>query len=272
MHLRTFATWVFGISTFLSSTASSQDRRTEPVLVPLVTEIIAGGARSVNELARSDVEARLRRCRAEARAAHRAEALIRLRIDPRGRVTAATVLAEGEVGTAMRRWHRCATRVLYSLRFAAGGAGSFELVVRWELNQSGYGSNFGFGNLGSLGHDSGSGDSPSGVSRIRFGEPEVRGALSVEVIQREAQRHINEVRFCYEQELTVTPTLTGRIDVAFTIAPSGAVTHALIAAETTGSPRVTGCVAQAVRRWTFPIPEDGSPVRVTYPITFTTEP
>ena len=45
------------------------------------------------------------------------------------------------------------------------------------------------------------------VPQIRSGNADVRGSLSKEVIRRVIQRHINEVRFCYEQELNKEPNL-----------------------------------------------------------------
>ena len=83
------------------------------------------------------------------------------------------------------------------------------------------------------------------------------------------RRHINEVRFCYEQELNQRPDLEGRVSIKFIIAASGAVQTAMVAASTVGSSRVDKCVAKAVRRWTFPAPDGGGIVIVTYPFMFT---
>ena len=83
----------------------------------------------------------------------------------------------------------------------------------------------GLGNLGTIGHGAGGG-SGSGYGRgaggfsgrsarvpqIRSGAADVRGSLSKEVIRRVIRRHINEVRFCYEQELNSRPDLEGRGD------------------------------------------------------------
>ena len=49
----------------------------------------------------------------------------------------------------------------------------------------------------------------------------VRGQLDKEIIRRIIRRHINEVKYCYEQELTKQPELGGRIMVQFTIAGVG---------------------------------------------------
>ena len=103
------------------------------------------------------------------------------------------------------------------------------------------------------------------VPRIRSGQADVHGSLSKEVIRRVIGRHINEVRFCYEQELSSRPDLSGRVQVKFIISPSGAVQAANVESSTLGAARAEGCIAQAVRRWTFPAPDGGGIVIVSYP-------
>jgi TonB family protein len=136
----------------------------------------------------------------------------------------------------------------------------------------------GLGNLGTIGHGGGGG-SGSGYGRgaggfrgrdakvpqIRSGNADVRGSLSKEVIRRVIQRHINEVRFCYEQELNSRPDISGRVQVKFIISPSGAVQAANVESSTLGSPKAEQCIATAVRRWTFPAPDGGGIVIVSYP-------
>jgi TonB family protein len=136
----------------------------------------------------------------------------------------------------------------------------------------------GLGNVGTIGHGGGGG-SGSGygrgaggfrgrnakVPKIRSGNADVRGSLSKEVIRRVIQRHINEVRFCYEQELNQRPDLAGRVQVKFIISPSGAVQAANVENSSLGAARAEQCIAQAVRRWTFPAPDGGGIVVVSYP-------
>ncbi|MFK7985117.1 MAG: TonB family protein [Sandaracinaceae bacterium] len=103
------------------------------------------------------------------------------------------------------------------------------------------------------------------IPRIRTGTAEVRGSLAREVIRRVIRRHINEVRFCYEQELNARPDLTGRVSVRFTIGPTGAVQDSSVSSSTLSNARVEQCIAQALRRWRFPAPPGGGVVVVTYP-------
>ncbi|MCS6915685.1 MAG: TonB family protein [Myxococcota bacterium] len=96
------------------------------------------------------------------------------------------------------------------------------------------------------------------------GTAEVRGSLDKELIRRIIRRHINEVKFCYEKELTRNPNLQGRVMIQFTIANTGAVISSIVQSSTMGSPPVEQCIAAAVRRWEFPKPQGGI-VIVTYP-------
>ncbi|MCC7538341.1 MAG: TonB family protein, partial [Deltaproteobacteria bacterium] len=142
----------------------------------------------------------------------------------------------------------------------------------------------GLGNLGTIGHGAGGG-SGSGYGRgagslhgreasvpiVRTGNAQVVGSLSSEVIRRVIRRHINEVRFCYERALMQQPELAGRVSVRFVIGSTGAVQSASIATSTLGNANVESCIVSAVRRWTFPAPEGGGIVAVTYPWTLQRE-
>ena len=101
------------------------------------------------------------------------------------------------------------------------------------------------------------------------GQAEVRGSLDKEIIRRIIRRHINEVRFCYETELTKKATLSGRISVQFTIAGTGQVIASVLQSSTMENVHVESCVVQAVRRWEFPRPVGGGIVIVSYPFNFT---
>lgn len=82
--------------------------------------------------------------------------------------------------------------------------------------------------------------------------PQTMGSLSREQVRRTIRRHINEVRFCYEQQLQARPDLEGRVTVAFTISPDGVVQSSNVASDSTGNGQVSSCISSSVRRWTFP--------------------
>jgi TonB family protein len=139
----------------------------------------------------------------------------------------------------------------------------------------------GLGNFGTIGKGGGGG-SGSGYGRgagglggrrarapdVIPGQANVRGSLDKEIIRRIIRRHINEVKYCYETELTKKADLAGRIAVQFTIAASGQVIASVLQSSTMGNIRVENCVVQAVRRWEFPKPMGGGIVIVSYPFVF----
>jgi TonB family protein len=97
----------------------------------------------------------------------------------------------------------------------------------------------------------------------------VRGSLDKEIIRRIVRRHLNEVRYCYEQALAAHPSLTGRLVVQFTIAPTGLVLASVLQSSSLGVVSVDICVVQAVKRWEFPQPKGGGLVMVSYPFQLT---
>ena len=103
------------------------------------------------------------------------------------------------------------------------------------------------------------------VPRAIGHEAEVRGSLSKEIIRRVVQRNLAQVRFCYERALVTRPELRGRVAVQFLIGPSGAVSQSRVGASSLKSSQLETCIAQAVRRWSFPAPDGGGYVSVSYP-------
>ncbi len=106
--------------------------------------------------------------------------------------------------------------------------------------------------------------------RIDGGNANVHGSLAREVIRRVIRRHRNEVRFCYEQGLQSQPDLEGRVTTRFVISPTGTVTTSLVASSTVRHPPTEQCIVRAIRRWTFPSPDNGGIVSVTYPFVLQT--
>ena len=88
------------------------------------------------------------------------------------------------------------------------------------------------------------------------------------MIDRIIRRHYNEVKYCYEKELTKDHSLYGKVAVVFVIDGAGRVSDALVQQSTMGSEAVEGCIVSHVRRWAFPAPEGGGTVQVTYPYVF----
>ncbi|MBN2802064.1 MAG: TonB family protein, partial [Deltaproteobacteria bacterium] len=152
-----------------------------------------------------------------------------------------------------------------------GGGGTGEGTVGLgDLNTIGHGGGGGSGSgygtgAGGLGGRRGS------APRIRSGAAIVTGDISKEVVRRIVHRHINEVKFCYESAASQKELPDGRIAVKFIISQSGSVQMAAIESSTMGNTELESCVAQAVRRWTFPSIKSGKVAIVTYPFQFTGE-
>lgn len=91
------------------------------------------------------------------------------------------------------------------------------------------------------------------------------GSLDRELVRRVVRQHLAEVRFCYQRELERRADLGGRVVARFVISPTGQVVSSGIEQSTLGDGVVESCVAQAVRRWTFPAPVGGGIVVVSYP-------
>ena len=154
--------------------------------------------------------------------------------------------------------------------YGVGGLGSR------GTGQGGGGTAIGIGGLGTKGSGGGRGGygevdlGGRGKEETQFvpGRTIVVGGLSRDVINRIIQRHYNEVKYCYEKELTKDPGLYGKITVMFVIDGTGRVGDALVQQSTMGSEPVESCIVGHVRRWAFPAPEGGSSVQVTYPYVF----
>jgi hypothetical protein len=101
------------------------------------------------------------------------------------------------------------------------------------------------------------------------GQFNIRGTLDKEIVRRVVRRHLNEVRYCYEQALLKQPGLGGWITLQLTIGASGSVIATGLQSSTIGNSRVEACVQQAMRRWEFPPPVGGALTIASYQVVFT---
>lgn len=131
---------------------------------------------------------------------------------------------------------------------------------------------WGAGGVGS-GYGSGAGDFGDRRPRVPRatggGKVDIHGSLAKEVIRRVIQRHLPEVRACYQQRLNARPDLQGRLAVKFMIDPTGLVRVAAKESSDLNDAETDQCIVSAVKRWTFPQPEGGGVVMVTYPFVLT---
>lgn len=140
----------------------------------------------------------------------------------------------------------------------------------------GGGTALGIGGLG--GHGSGRGRGGSGefdlggkgkgTTQFVPGKTTVLGGLTADEVGRIIRRHWNEIKYCYEKELTKDPNLYGKVAVYFVIGPVGDVAEASVRETTMNSTNVEECMVSQVRRWKFPSPRGGGVVQVNYPFIF----
>ena len=122
---------------------------------------------------------------------------------------------------------------------------------------SGYGS--GGGNFGAKGE--------GGIGRVG-GDTIILGALDRSLIDEVIKRHMNAIRYCYQRELTKTPSLAGKIVIKFVIAKDGSVSSANVKTSTMSNSAVESCVSGRFMRMQFPQPKGGGIVIVSYPFLF----
>ena len=143
-----------------------------------------------------------------------------------------------------------------------GGGGTIGLGSTGLIGRGGGG---GTGSGYGRGSGAGFGGRGKRVPRVRQAKAKVVGALDKDIIRRIVRAHINEVRSCYNAELTKEPTLEGRVAINFVITPTGKVGSSVVEDDTMGNAKVAKCIAKAVKRWKFPKPRGGGNVVVTYP-------
>jgi hypothetical protein len=138
----------------------------------------------------------------------------------------------------------------------------------------GYGTALGIGTVRTKGGGAhgrgGYGDleiSGKGKSEVRVvpGSTSVQGALSKDLIAKVIRQRQNEIKYCYQHELSKSPDLAGKVTVMFTIGGTGEVAEATVNETTLADVNVENCMVQHIRHWRFPAPQGGGQVFVTYP-------
>ena len=122
---------------------------------------------------------------------------------------------------------------------------------------SGYGR--GGGNFGAKG---------TGAIGAVGGDPIILGALDRSLIDRVIKRHMAQIRYCYQRQLTKNPSLKGKIVIKFVIAKDGSVSSASKKTSSMNSPPVESCIVGRFMRMKFPEPKGGGIVIVSYPFIF----
>ena len=160
-----------------------------------------------------------------------------------------------------------------------GGIGGAIGAKGVQMGSGGLGSRgSGLGGLGTKGMGSGAsgygrgggnfGAKGEGAIGAVGGDPIILGALDRSLIDKVIKRHMAQIRYCYQRELTKNPAIKGKIVIKFVIAKDGSVSSANTKSSTMGSPTVENCVVSRFMRMQFPEPKGGGIVIVSYPFFF----
>jgi hypothetical protein len=143
----------------------------------------------------------------------------------------------------------------------------------------GAGETIGIGAVGTKGRGGGLGGYGSGVGglgakrdrdvSVTSGDTRVLGALDKELVRKVIKDHEAQVRYCYEQQLALSPKLSGKITIYWEINAEGRAGNAKIVradgATTMPNDHVAECIMSRIVTWDFPKPRGGGMGVVTYP-------
>jgi hypothetical protein len=98
-------------------------------------------------------------------------------------------------------------------------------------------------------------------------DAQVLGAIDPELIRRVIREHASQVRYCYEQQLAITPRLQGKVAIQWQIDAQGRASQTVVEkGETTlASDEVQRCIMSRIVTWAFPKPKGGGIAIVKYP-------
>jgi hypothetical protein len=162
--------------------------------------------------------------------------------------------------------------------FGSGGLG----LAGSGLGGGGTGEGIGLGTVGVLGHGNGTGSgagygsgggrlggAPHKVARVRTEAMTASpGGLPPEVVRRIVRQSIAKITACYDAGLATNPALAGRVSIELVISKTGAVSSTRVGSSTLPDAKVATCVAGVISKLSFPAPEGGSIVKVSYPFVF----
>lgn len=141
----------------------------------------------------------------------------------------------------------------------------------------GSGETIGIGAVGTKGRGGGLGSYGTGVGglgkkgerdvAISTGTAQVMGSIDKELVRKVIQDHAAQIRYCYEQQLTLNPRLAGKVSIKWVINADGSASSAQIdpSATTLENDQVHQCMMSRIQSWQFPKPMGGGIAVITYP-------
>lgn len=161
-------------------------------------------------------------------------------------------------------------------------SGDFRLGTRSRGFGSGPGVESGGGgaltsglNVGSGGALNGRCTEPDGLCEKEVGRVSVDsdtmitvGSLSRAEVDEVVKSHLRRIKYCYQRQMQVNPSLSGKVTTRFTVSNDGSVGTARVVRSSIENEAVERCVVRTVFGMQFPKPRGGGHVIVTYPFTF----
>lgn len=96
----------------------------------------------------------------------------------------------------------------------------------------------------------------------------VEDGLTKDEVGKVIHSHISEIRYCYEAAMIRTPDIEGKLVLDFTIGGNGAVKTAAVKESSLNEARLDDCILRRLTKWSFPKPNGGVDVAVSYPFLF----
>lgn len=152
----------------------------------------------------------------------------------------------------------------------AGDLGGGAAVRVASLGGGGEGGGSGRG----VGYGKGARAGVSGQGRSFVGMDDEGGdvaeGLSMDEVGAVIQKHMREIRYCYESAVVRDPGVGGKLGVHFVVGLPGSVSSAHVNQSTLRDSELNHCVIRRLVTWKFPKPRGSSAVAVNYPFLFKT--
>lgn len=114
----------------------------------------------------------------------------------------------------------------------------------------------------------GTGDSFVSVS-VGWGVPNMaENGLTKKEVRDVIDRHMSEIRYCYEKAIVRRPDIEGKMIVDFVIGGSGDVERSSVKTSTLPDSFLDQCLLTRLNTWQFPEPKGNVKVGVAYPFVF----
>ncbi|MCP4871960.1 MAG: AgmX/PglI C-terminal domain-containing protein [Proteobacteria bacterium] len=104
--------------------------------------------------------------------------------------------------------------------------------------------------------------------RVTTSEPITLSPFDKSAIDRVVKTHLSAIRYCYQQELTKNPALSGKVVIKFVIARDGTVSQATVKSSSLQNVITEKCITGKFMQMRFPRPKSDGIAVVAYPFVF----